>query len=509
MESEKKAFDRLKRSRERLLPQRPEHIKIDMKRRRMDKQTFVRSIMSLLPGSELLTRHHQVYEAGSTILREGQENRRLFMILKGSVRQSKSSDGDTPIDMQGPGDFLGLLSFESGTPVFTTARASTRVEVLRMGQSSLDSVEEKYPEISKVIQGLIFSNLSERYRRVVTLHVEIAQLSRQLEEERNMLRETIRELEQTRNLLINQEKMATLGEMTAGLAHEINNPASALLRSVDYLTKMLPRMTEEAAALPDTGMIREFLEAGMSREATDSAVLREKQKMLRQKYPHLSRSLIRDLSDLSDSLLAKIHVYAQDKQTPRTLEMLVESHQAGIFLSSVRTSTGRIEHLVKSLKSYSRSSNAEPEVMDIRQGIHETLMILGNRLKEVEVNIDLPEIPKVKAFAGELNQVWTNIIINACDAMNDQGRLYITAGESKDNMIYVRIGDTGPGVPDTVKKKVFDSSFTTKTAGGEFGLGIGLAISRGVIQKHSGHINVQDREGGGAEFIISLPAWQE
>lgn len=507
MDTDKETLERLKRSRE-IVQHRP-GVDASGSHKRMDKQAFIKKIKELLPGSDLLTRHRQVYESGEIILHENQQNRRLFVILEGAVQQFKAGKENTPIDLQGPGDFLGLLSFQTGEPVFTTGRAATRVVVLRMGQGSLDRVEEKYPEISKMIQGLIFSNLSERYRRVVTLHVEVAQLSRQLESERNMLQDTIRELEQTRNLLINQEKMATLGEMTAGLAHEINNPASALLRSVDYLTKMLPGLTEQAAALPDTGVVREFLEAGMNRQVSNSATQREKQKKLAGKYSHLNRSTIRSMAELSDGLLHKIEPYARDKNKPRTLDMLLESHQAGVFLSSVRLSTGRIEHLVKSLKSYSRSSGAEPEVIDIRQGIQETLMILGNRLKEIEVQKELPEIPSVKAYVGELNQVWTNIIINACDAMNDEGKLFISCGTSEDGQIYVRIADNGPGVPDSLKKKVFDSSFTTKTAGGEFGLGIGLAITQGVVQKHSGSISVRDREGGGAEFIIYLPAHRE
>jgi signal transduction histidine kinase len=507
METDKETLERLKRSREKV-QQRP-GVDTSGSRKRMDKKAFVKKIKELLPGSDLLTRHRQVYESGEIILHENQENRRLFVILEGAVQQSKAGKENTPIDLQGPGDFLGLLSFQTGERVFTTGRAATKVVVLRMGQGSLDRVEERYPEISKMIQGLIFSNLSERYRRVVTLHVEVAQLSRQLENERNTLQQTIRELEQTRNLLINQEKMATLGEMTAGLAHEINNPASALLRSVDYLTKMLPGLTEQAAALPDTGVVREFLEAGMNRPAGDPAAKRKKQKELAHSYPHLSRSIIRGMAELDDALLQKMQPYARDKNKPRTLEMLLESYQTGAFLNSVRLSTGRIEHLVKSLKSYSRSSGAEPEVIDIRQGIQETLMILGNRLKEIEVQKELPEIPPVKAYVGELNQVWTNIIINACDAMNDEGKLFISCGTSDDKQIYVRIADNGPGVPDSLKKKVFDSSFTTKTAGGEFGLGIGLAITRGVVQKHSGHIEVHDRKGGGAEFLIYLPAHRE
>ncbi len=476
-------------------------------KRMIDKSSFVKHIKELLPGSNLLSRHHQVYEQGETILREGQENRRLFVIIEGFVKQTKRGEyEDTAIDLQGPGDFMGLLSFQTGDRVFTTAKANTRVEVLRVGQSSLDQIQEDYPEISRVIQGLIFTNLSERYRRVVTLHMEVAHLSRQLEKERNTLRETIYELEQTRNLLINQEKMATLGELTAGLAHEINNPASALLRSVDYLTRVLPGMAEQAAALPDTGLLRIFLEAGLENKTQSTESKRQKIKELGSRYTHLDRSMLRELSALDDETLKKITPFAGNPDKPGTLRLLVDTFHAGVYLSSIRISTGRIGHLVKSLKSYSRDAKAEPEIADIRLGIRETLMIIGNRLRDIEVELDLPDIPMVRCYVGELNQVWTNIIINACDAMDDKGKLTIHCGSGGDGRIWVTIADSGPGVPDHLKKKIFEPSFTTKTAGGEFGLGIGLAITQSIVQKHSGTISVRDRMGGGAEFIINLPA---
>lgn len=503
-------------SRLRLLEQSRKQVLGQLKRieygsagRRMDKDAFVKAIMELLPGSELLKRHHQVYEKGEIILRENQDNRRLFVILSGSVKQlKKQNDIDVAIDLQGPGDFMGLLSFTTGQPVFTTAYALTQVEVLRVGQTSLDQIQDSYPEISKVIQGLIFYNLSERYRRVVTLHMEVAQLSRALESERNNLRNTITELEQTRNLLINQEKMATLGELTAGLAHEINNPASALLRSVDYLARVLPEMAEQAGALPDTGLVRTFMEAGLSRELQSTEEQRNKMKVIQAKYPHLNRSTVRDMAELSSEMLQKIEPYAKYSDKPKSLRLLLDSHQAGVFLGSIKLSTGRIGHLVKSLKSYSRDSRAEPEVADIRLGIQETLMIIGNRLRDIEVSVNLPEIPLVRCYVGELNQVWTNIIINACDAMQDSGKLFINCGTAGEQ-VWITIADNGPGVPDSLKPKIFDSSFTTKTAGGEFGLGIGLAITRSIIQKHSGTISVRDRMGGGAEFIIHLPIYKK
>ncbi|TVQ93590.1 MAG: hypothetical protein EA393_02015 [Bacteroidetes bacterium] len=473
-----------------------------------DKTTFVEKIKELLPSSELLSRLKKTFPEGEFMLREYQKNNILYVILDGYVSQVKEGEErNTNIGMQGPGDFIGLLSFQTGEPVFTSAKASTKVTTLALDHDSFEIFLDKYPEISKTLQGLIFSNLAERYRKVVNLHIEVAELTKELEAEKIHLKKTIRELERTRNALISQEKMATLGELTAGLAHEINNPASALLRSVDFLSTNLPDLAQRASALPDTGLVRYFFELGLKREFADTARQRAHMKELAKKYPHLNRGQIRIMAELDENVMDKLKSYAENTEKGEMLQLLLDSYQSGVFMNGIRLSTARIEYLVKSLKSYSRQSGREPEVADVREGIRETLQILGNRLKDIKVKIDFPEIPPVRCFVGELNQVWTNLIVNACDAMNDAGELYLSCGLTEDkNNVWFRVADNGPGVPDKIKKRIFDSSFTTKTASQDFGLGIGLAITQSIVEKHHGTIEVNDRKGGGAEFVVTLPA---
>jgi C4-dicarboxylate-specific signal transduction histidine kinase len=340
---------------------------------------------------------------------------------------------------------------------------------------------------------------------VVTLHTEVATLTKQLEREQNQLKKIIKELKQTRNALISQEKIATLGEMTAGLAHEINNPASALVRSVDYLSFNLPLLAERASALPDTGLVRYYFEAGMKREFTNTAVHRERMKELSGKFPFLSRPDLRGLAEMDQELFEKILPYIHPAKNKELFQLLLEAYHSGVFLNNIRLSTSRIEYLVKSLKSYSRKAGSSPELADIREGIRETLQILGSRLKDVKVDIHMPEPAMVNCFVGELNQVWTNIIINACDAMDNKGKLFICCTTHEEQIVEVSIADSGSGVPDKLKKRIFDPTFTTKTAGGDFGLGIGLAITKNIIEKHHGTIEVLDHQGGGAEFLIKLP----
>jgi signal transduction histidine kinase len=477
-------------------------------RKTYNKEQFVETIKTMLPDAPFLQKLVRQFQARQMILKEYSENDSLYVILDGKVSQVKEGDQvNTKIDKQGPGDFIGLLSFQTGEPVFTSARAETDVTVLVIDHENFDELINKYPDVSNTLQGLIFTNLSDRYRRVVTLHVEVDVLSQELKREKDQLKRTIQELEHTRNMLISQEKMAVLGELTAGLAHEMNNPASALLRSVEFLITNLPGMLEKASRLPETRMVRYFFEMGQQRVFSSSAQQRERMRELSAGLPHMKRSEIRVLSELNQEAYEKLLPFAHDEKQQELLNLYLEAFQAGVFMTGIRLSTARIEYLVKSLKSFSRHTHSEREVMDIRTGIMETLQMLGSHLKNVKVEPNLPDVPPISAFAGEINQVWTNIIINACDAMEHKGSLFISCRE-EEGFVEVRIGDTGPGVADKNKKKIFDSSFTTKTAGGEFGLGIGLAITKSIIEKHEGTVDVTDREGGGAEFVVRLPVYK-
>ncbi|ASB49242.1 ATP-binding protein [Alkalitalea saponilacus] len=483
------------------------HLTEESTRSLYDKDTFVQNINQLITESELLKSLLKTFEEGDVLLEEGMPNKTLYVVLEGEVSQHKDGEDITAdTGLLGPGEFCGLLSFQTGEPIFITIKAQSRVKTLAFDHNNFELFYTKYPEISRTLHGLIFANLAERYRNMLGLHLEVAKLTRELEKEKNHLRKVIKELERTRNAYISQEKMATLGELTAGLAHEINNPASALLRSVDYLSQNLSQLIESSAKLPSSWEIRYFFEAGLSREYADSVEQRERMKKLAGVFSHIQRSKLRLVAEMNDDLIKRLMQYSSKKSQQELLNLLIDAYQSGLFLNGIRISTGRIEFLVKSLKSYSRQSGKNPELADIRNGIRETLQILGHRLKSVKVHLDLEEIPEINCFVGELNQVWTNLIINACDAMKDSGNLYISCGVNTTNaQVWVEVADDGPGVPDKIKKKIFNPSFTTKTAGGDFGLGIGLAITQGVIEKHQGSISINDSEGGGAKFLITFP----
>lgn len=467
---------------------------------------IVNTIKAVLPESPWLRGLVRSYRAGEIILHEGQESESLFIVLDGQVSMEKEGGYfSSKIDFQGPGEIFGLLSFHTGEPVFTTSRAHSDVTLLVVNHESLEEIDKRYPNISQTFQGLFFSNLADRYRRVVMLHVQVDSLSRELKTEKDQLKQTIKALKSTRNMLISQEKMAVLGELTAGLAHEMNNPASSLLRSVDFLFKKLPEMFEKSSHIDDKRLMRFFFESGQQRAFVSSEERRDKARRLSEMFPDLGRPDIRRMSEMPSKTLDLLVSHTLISRKIELFYLYLEAYQTGAFINSIKLSAGRIENLVKSLKSYSRQSKGECERMDIRKGIGETLMILGSRLKNIEVELNLAEIPDVNCYPGEINQVWTNIIINACDAMEGKGRLFVSCGEDDAGYVWVEIADTGPGIPGKFKKKIFSPSFTTKAAGGEFGLGLGLSITKSIIEKHQGYINVIDHPGGGAVFQVRLP----
>ncbi len=474
-------------------------------RKRYTAAEFAGAIKSMLPNSTFLQGLVKTFSAGSIILREFSQNDNLYIIIEGVVTIVKMDDKvNLKIADQEPGEFIGMLSFWTGEPVFQSAKAKTATQTLVISRRNYEELGEKYPEISKILHDLVFENLAERYRRVVQLNIEVQKLSHTLENEKEQLKETIEELEETRNMLIMQEKMAVLGQLTAGLAHEINNPASALLRSVEFLLVNLPLMLEKAGSHKDNGLLRYFFESGQKRIFSSSEVQREKARVLAGVYPNLTRSQIRIIADMDQETLDKIEPFVKKAKHYDLLELYLEAFQTGIFFNGIRVSTTRIEHLVKSLKSYSRQDKDIVEPIDLRESLEDTILMLGNRLKTFLLEKDFSEIPPVKCSVGEINQVWTNLIINACDAMGSSGILFVSCGETGKN-VWVKIADNGPGVPESIKEKIFESNFSTKTAGGDFGLGLGLAISKGIIEKHGGNISVGNRQGGGAEFTVILP----
>lgn len=444
------------------------------------------------------------FRYGDLLIREDDLNDALFLILEGRVLLLKGfgTPEEVAIGTLDTGDIVGLLSFHGRGRVFSTARAKTDVVTLRMNRAEFDALPHLQPRLAGLLESLIITNLAERYRRILHLHLEVAALTREVESERNHLQLALTELQSTRNRLIHQEKMAILGQLVAGIAHELNNPVSALLRGAETIATLLP-----SAIGPGNQLSLRMLDLGTRRTTPDTITQQQRMADLEARFPELRRSLIRTLAqippDQFEQVAAAVDLAAPDGE--RRLGALLPWFETGMFLRNIEIASIRISNLVAGLKGYTRQSRDELERVDVRKGIEETLLLLGNRLKNVIVRLELEEIPTVLVRPGEINQVWTNIVLNACDAMHDRGELTIRTAPGGPGTIAVVFIDSGPGIPEEILPRIFEAHFTTKTASGSFGLGLGLAISNEIVRKHGGTIEFANEPQGGARCTVSLP----
>ena len=445
-------------------------------------------------------------EKGEIILREGEKTKHLFVLLDGSVSLFKAeSDGGSsiPVTEIDPGGMFGVMSFFSNNKALTTAVANESSRVFRLNRKQVEMILTGDYTLGIMGRQMLTANLMERYAQVVELNVKLNSANHELDLERSRLAETLRELKAVHKRLIHQEKMATLGQLIAGVAHEINNPTAALENAVEYLSSLLPELFK--LNIDGRQQLRtEFFHAGLDSNRVKTGSQREYERELQKEFPDLKPSECRQLAILEKTLLQKVRLLYAGGEI-KELRVCLDYMEAGMHLRRIRLTSARIAGLVKSLKRYSRHESTKIEPVDLREGILDTLQILGNRLKDIQMDILLDEnMPKVVLDAAEMNQVWTNILVNACEALDNQGRVYIRS-EIGNNCVSIRIGDDGPGVPENLREKIFKPSFTTRNSSGNFGLGLGLSISRDLIIKNGGRISVADSEYGGAEFCIYLP----
>ena len=317
---------------------------------------------------------------------------------------------------------------------------------------------------------------------------------------------------------LRDEKLVSLGRLAAGLAHELNNPASAAVRSAKLLAAGLDAAEQAAAAL------------GAARLSETQLAAIERVRALCAQTVHVARSAI-ERADREDEIGDWLASHGANEgcaeplaETAVTLEMLDELgalvngatlNAALCWVSSgchvralaqeIETATARIHDLVASIKGFTFMDRApSPEGVDIRRGIYDTFIMLGAKLraKGAQMTVEIvPDLPRAHAVGAELNQVWMNLIDNALDALPTGGHLTVDAREELGRVV-VRVIDDGAGIPPEVKERIWEPFFTTKGVGQ--GTGLGLDIVRRILQRHEGEIDVESRPGY-TEFRVSLP----
>ncbi len=326
----------------------------------------------------------------------------------------------------------------------------------------------------------------------------------------------VTEIEQSR------ERLASLGTMAAGLAHELNNPAAAARSAAAQLAQALDAIGSA---------LGQFVELGVEREEAAQLVALQKQAVERAAAATALDTL--DAADAEDELLARLEdlgvpeawslaeplaAAGVDEEwlgrvaelagpaTHAALRWVAATLTAGRLAAELQESTERMSTLVSAVKSYSYMDRGELVEVDIHEGIETTLTVLGFKLKQttIEVVRDYDRtLPKLTVRGSELNQVWTNLLDNAIDALGDHGTITITTRRDGANCVVVEIADDGPGMPDEVVERVFDPFFTTKDVGR--GTGLGLATARRiVVDRHDGSLTLDTRPGR-TVFHVRLP----
>lgn len=337
------------------------------------------------------------------------------------------------------------------------------------------------------------------------------------------LQETIEELNRTQNRLIFAEKMAALGNLIGGIAHEINTPLGAIKASssnigdvVGKISVDLPWLFKHATHDETTWLFKLFLEA----DARDISVFsKEERQRKRELTSLLEEHNIENAAITADTIVSlKLHytddvylTFLRQPHAQRLLSILKTLFSLKRNGNNIAVSVEKAADVVKALKSYIYKNNTgDFEAADLTETINTVLILTANMIKHTKtvVTTQMESVPPIFCRQDELCQVWTNLITNAIQAMGESGTLDISMKyDDSREAIITQFKDSGPGIPESVKPRIFEPYFTTKPKG--IGTGMGLDISKQIIEKHKGTIRFESAEGLGTTFIIEIPLNQE
>ena len=320
----------------------------------------------------------------------------------------------------------------------------------------------KVSDFSAFQSGVALENqVRERTQQLEAALRENERVNRALQSEKEEQRVLIQKLEEAHNQLLQSEKLASIGQLAAGVAHEINNP-------IGFVNSNL-------------GSLKNYVDQLMS--------------------------LIDDLATTTEPLLAanpEIRKSVDALKRKADLDFLRED--IGALITESIDGTTRVRQIVQDLRDFSRTGEIAMEWVDLHAGLESTLNVVSNEIKyKAEIVRDYGTLPRVECRPSQINQVFMNLLVNAAQAIPQKGRITLKSG-CADDKVWISVSDTGSGIPPEILARIFDPFFTTKPVGK--GTGLGLSVSYGIIEKHGGKIEVASQPGEGTTFTVWLPTRQ-
>jgi signal transduction histidine kinase len=427
----------------------------------------------------------QRFDAGELVVSHREPIQFLYVILSGHIGIIVNRGGGPRklLDWRA-GDVTGVLPFSRTTHSLGDVVTEEPTEVLSVHRDHFPALVRECYELA-----------------TVTVHVMLDRTRLFTSEE------------------LHDEKMASLGRLSAGLAHELNNPASAVARSAKSLATSVADLDEAAADLGAAACTPGLLTIiNRLRDAELFGAGRIVSPLERAEHEEaVADWLARHHMDSAPSDVlanARIDFAALDELAaaldattlPKAVRYIATVRTVRQIAAEIETAASRIYGLVSAVKGFTHMDQASvPKPVDIGRGIADTLTVLRGkaRTKAIELEHDIAaDLPMIDGFGGELNQVWSNLVDNAIDAAPKAGHVTVKATREP-NAVVVRVIDDGPGIPDEIRDRIFDPFFTTKGVGE--GTGLGLDIARRLVERHEGNIDVRSGAGG-TEFRVTLPA---
>ena len=443
-----------------------------------------------LPAEQLdwLAEHLQEmhFQPGEIMGREGEPLDNLTIIIEGEIRFQRGTGADEMVFRGFAGQVTGLLPYSRLTHYAGTSRAVLPTRIANLHRSFFPEMLQRIPLLGQ----RLVSIMADRIRETTRIETQ-------------------------------RDKLVALGKLSAGLAHELNNPAAAAQRAAASLREALETVRDASIRLARHALSAEQREiiTRFEREAkpasgisTDPLAQSDREERITiwleaHRMPDAWKiaPVITD-AGVDIPKLERLAGQVGDEVLCDALTRIASLLTIARLIDEIEISTKRITHLVQAVKEYSYMDQAAMKEVDLRQGLENTLTILQHKLKAgITVVREYDEgLPQICAFGGELNQIWTNLMANAIEAMHGKGELRVRTAKELDRVL-VEIGDNGPGIPPEILSHIFEPFFTTKGVGE--GTGLGLDTVRRIIRNHHGEIRVTSQPGD-TRFQVYLPLIQ-